>query len=145
MKEAPLKAEGSKLPLDMRILLVDDFEMIRRMFTAELKKMGFTRIDQAVNGLEAIAKLHESVSSGDPFKFVFCDWNMPEKSGLDVLVECRKTESLEKIPFVMVTAESEHVKVVQALKAGANDYIIKPVSGVILQKKIMKLLGVSNG
>lgn len=126
--------------VNARILLVDDFEMIRMILKNGLLNLGFKRIDEAQNGNDAIFKMNEAVAKGDPYVVVFCDWNMPEKDGLEVLKECRANPNLNAVPFVMVTAESEQDKVVQALKAGATDYIVKPIAPAILQKKVLKLL-----
>jgi len=127
---------------DARILLVDDFEMIRMMLKNSLQSLGFTRIDEAVNGNDALFKMKDAFAKQDPYAFVFCDWNMPEKDGMEVLKECRGNPNLRHTPFVMVTAESEQEKVVQALKAGAVDYIVKPIAPAILQKKVAKLLSI---
>ena len=131
-------------PNSARILLVDDFEMIRIMIRDGLKHLGFTRIDEAIDGVDAIAKIKDSVAKGDHYAFVFCDWNMPNKTGLEVVLECKSSEKLKHIPIVMVTANSEQEKVIQALKAGATDYIVKPIAPDMLQKKVAKILSLLN-
>lgn len=123
-----------------RVLLVDDYEMIRIMLRNGLTDLGFTRIDEAKDGNEALFKIKEALVSKDPYQVVFCDWNMPGKTGIEVLQECRNNTNLKTLPFIMVTAESEQERVIQALKAGADDYIIKPIANATLQKKISKLL-----
>lgn len=123
-----------------RVLLVDDYEMIRVMLRNGLTQLGFKRIEEAKDGAEAMAKIQAALSSNDPYQMVFCDWNMPNKTGIEVLQECRGNASTKNLPFVMVTAESEQERVIQALKAGADDYIVKPIAVATLQKKIAKLL-----
>ncbi len=123
-----------------RILLVDDFELIRHMLRSGLQNIGFKRVDEAATGDDALSMLKAAFKNGDPYTFIFCDWNMPERSGLAVLQECQRIDELRSIPFVMVTAESGQEKVVEALKAGATDYIVKPISHEALQKKVFRLL-----
>jgi two-component system, chemotaxis family, chemotaxis protein CheY len=125
---------------NIRILLVDDFEMIRLMLKNALESLGFMRVDVATNGVEAIQKMRDAKRARDPYAFVFCDWNMPEKDGLEVVKECRASRDLKDIPIVIITAESEQDRVSQALLAGATDYIVKPISPAVLQKKVEKLL-----
>ncbi|MGZ3788560.1 MAG: response regulator [Bacteriovorax sp.] len=125
---------------DLKILIVDDFEMTRVMIKNNLKELGFSIFEEAENGLDAFNKLKLAKDSNVPFDLVFCDWNMPVMSGIDLLKRCRKTPGLILLPFIMVTAEAETENVIMALKAGANDYIIKPISAEVLKKKIETIL-----
>ncbi len=72
-------------------------------------------------------------------QLVFCDWNMPEKSGLDLLQEVRADSAMAKLPFILVTAHSERNKVIRALKNGVSDYIVKPLSASVIEQKLMQL------
>lgn len=123
-----------------KILLVDDFEIVRRVIRDSLEKVGFTSIEEADDGLKAMAMLNSAQESGAPYSMVFCDWNMPGMTGLEVLIECRKSENFKTLPFVMVTAESEQGAMITAIQAGATDYIIKPVTADVLQRKALRLL-----
>jgi two-component system, chemotaxis family, chemotaxis protein CheY len=122
-----------------RVLVVDDFEMMRFVLTKALKEMGVTNVEEAEHGKQAIDKLADADIAGAPYELVFCDWNMPEATGMEVLQFCRVMPSYQKIPFVMVTAEAESQNVIQAIKSGATDYIVKPVTPEDLAKKLDKI------
>ena len=124
----------------VKILVVDDFEMVRVMLKNALNDLGFHNVEEAAHGKLALSMLLEADVIGDPFGIVFCDWTMPEMTGIEVLETCRSTDAFKDLPFVMVTAESEQESVVRAIKAGATDYLIKPISPELLEKKVHKIL-----
>lgn len=124
----------------IKILLVDDFEIVRLMLRNALTELGFTNIEEAEDGKTAMAKLIEAHSSGNPYGFVFCDWNMPEMTGIEVLEACRSTPEFATLPIVMVTAEAEQESVVRAIRAGASDYVVKPIAPDVLERKVNKIL-----
>ena len=119
-----------------KVLLVDDFDLVRMMLRRQLGELGISNVDDARDGEEGLAKLKEAAKSGDPYGVVFLDWNMPKKNGYDVLKECRASKEFQELPIIMVTAEGERAHVLQALTAGANDYIVKPCTPTILKAKI---------
>ena len=125
---------------NLRVLIIDDFEMVRMMLKNSLSEMGLKNYEESENGVEAWKKLEESRLAGNPFNFVFCDWNMPEMNGLEFLIKCRSSEYYKTMPIIMVTAESEQTQIVEALKKGATDYIIKPISPEMLEKKVKKVV-----
>jgi two-component system, chemotaxis family, chemotaxis protein CheY len=127
-------------PKNSKVLLVDDFEVVRLMIKTALLDLGFINVEEAANGKIALAKLEVAHRSGNPFDIVFCDWNMPDLSGLDVLEVCRKDMRFSDLPFVMVTAQAEQESVSRALKAGANDYIVKPIAPEALAQKVTRIL-----
>lgn len=123
-----------------KILLVDDFEIVRRVIRDSLEKVGLTAVDEAEDGIRALQMLKSAEANGTPYAMIFCDWNMPGMTGLEVLNECRKHEVLKDVPFIMVTAESEQDAIVKALQAGATDYVMKPVAPDVLQRKALRLM-----
>lgn len=123
-----------------RILLVDDFEIVRVMLKNTLIDLGFTDVDDAEDGRTALVKMIEAHDAGVPYSLVFCDWNMPEMTGIDVLGIVRGKPELANTPIVMVTAESEQESVVRAIRAGATDYIVKPIAPDVLERKLNKIL-----
>lgn len=122
------------LDLSMKILVVDDFSTMRRIIKNILKQIGFTNVDEAENGQVALSKLLD----GD-YDFVVSDWNMPEMSGIELLKSVRSNETIKDLPFLMVTAEAKKENVVEAVKAGVNNYIVKPFTADTLQGKISKI------
>lgn len=125
---------------NLKVLVIDDFEMVRMMLKNSLKEMGVKSYQDSENGVDAWKKLEEARTSGEPYNFVFCDWNMPEMNGIEFLVKCRSSEHYKNLPIIMVTAESEQSQIVEALKKGATDYIIKPISPEMLEKKVKKAI-----
>ena len=122
------------LDLKMRILVVDDFSTMRRILKNILKQIGYTDIDEAEDGNGALAKLRQ-----DKYDLVVSDWNMPNMSGLDLLKAIRADSALNGIPVLMVTAEAKKENVVEAIKAGVNNYIVKPFTAEVLREKIEKV------
>ena len=119
---------------EMKILVVDDHETMRRVVTSALNTIGFKNIKQADDGATALPMLE----SGD-FDFLVSDWNMPIMQGIDLLKEVRAHDKLSKLPVLMVTAEAKPQQIVAAAKAGVNDYIVKPFNINTLNKKIEKI------
>lgn len=131
-----------------KVLIVDDFQSMRSIIKDSLKDLNIGEIIEASGGKEALEKTMKSVEDGSPVDLILCDWNMPLFSGLDLLKLIRNTPETQQIPFIMITAESEREKVIDALKSGANDYIIKPLSPDLVLKKLIHLkkkqLGIKN-
>jgi len=120
---------------DMKFLVVDDFSTMRRIIRNLLKELGFTNIDEAEDGVSALAKLR-----GGGFDFVVSDWNMPNMTGIELLRAIRADETLKHLPVLMVTAEARKENIVEAAQAGASGYVVKPFTAVTLDEKISKIL-----
>jgi two-component system chemotaxis response regulator CheY len=121
--------------LNMKILVVDDFSTMRRIVKNILKQIGYENIEEAEDGAQAYAKLKEG-----GFGFVITDWNMPNMDGLEFLKKTRSDPELKDTPVLMVTAEAEKEKVVAAIQAGVNNYIVKPFTAEVLKEKMDKIL-----
>lgn len=124
------------MPADpnMKILVVDDMSTMRRIVKNILKQLGFSNMDEAENGQEALSKLR-----GDTFGFVVSDWNMPVMPGIEMLRAIRADEKLKHIPVLMVTAEAQKENLVEAIQAGVNNYVVKPFTAETMQEKINKI------
>ena len=120
----------------MHALVVDDSDVIRKILTAYLQKLGF-QVTSAVNGREALDQLHRMEKAD----VALVDWNMPEMDGITFLREVRADVNYDELPVMMVTTNSELHHVSQALEAGANEYIMKPFTADMLKEKL-ELLGV---
>ncbi len=118
----------------MRILIVDDFATMRRIIKNILKQLGFENIAEADDGKAALRVL-ESQS----IDFIVSDWNMPNMTGLELLKAVRANEKFKDIPFLMVTAEALKENIVEAVKAGVSNYIVKPFTAETLKGKIEKI------
>ncbi len=118
----------------IRILVVDDFATMRKVIRNLLKQIGFENVVEAENGQIAMRTL-----KSQKVDFVISDWNMPTMSGLELLKAIRTDEDLSSTPFLMVTAEALKENVVEAVKAGVNNYIVKPFTAEVLEEKIKKI------
>jgi len=117
-----------------RILVVDDFSTMRKIVKNVLKQLGYSNIEEAENGAEALQKLKSK-----KFDFVVSDWNMPNMDGLEMLKAIRADAELKHLPVLMVTAEAEKDKVIAAIKAGVNNYIVKPFTAETLKQKMEQI------
>jgi len=121
---------------DAKILVVDDAPPMRCILVSILKKAGFVYFYEASGGSEAL----KIISSHSDISLIISDWRMPLMSGLQFLEKIRSTDSTKSVPFIMVTGVDEKEHIALAIKAGANDYILKPYSAQILQTKVIKVL-----
>jgi two-component system chemotaxis response regulator CheY len=121
---------------DYKILVVDDHLMMRQMVLITLNRLGFTSIDSAVDGSDALNKIKLAAQKNQAYDVVFLDWSMPEPSGYDVLLLCRKDPLLSDMAIIMLTSESEEENVNKALAVGANAYITKPFQPDVVLKKL---------
>ena len=122
----------------MKLLVVDDSSAIRKIIKAAADVLEMDT-EEAQDGIEALEKLEAQHNEID---LVLLDWNMPQLSGYDVLVDIRNSEKYSKIPVMMVTTESQRSSIVAAIRAGANNYLTKPFTVDELQLKILECLGV---
>lgn len=121
----------------MSILIVDDYKTMLRIIRNLLNQLGFNNIEEATDGEAALGELAKK-----KFDLVISDWNMEPMSGLDLLKKVRGTEDHhQKIPFIMVTAESKTENVIAAKKAGVSNYIVKPFNAETLKTKMQTVLG----
>jgi two-component system chemotaxis response regulator CheY len=121
----------------MRALIVDDSRSLRLLLRGLLEDMGF-ECEEAVNGQSGIDRLTES----EPFDFALLDWNMPVMNGLEMLKTLRARGFTVKV--MMVTTEAENEFIVQALDAGADEYLMKPFDGDALFEKLAMMGLVEN-
>ncbi|HAS17335.1 MAG: histidine kinase [Nitrospirae bacterium RIFCSPLOW2_12_42_9] len=128
------------MDLKLKILVVDDFSTMRRIVKNILRQIGYSNIDEAEDGNGALSKLRQ-----DKYDLVISDWNMPNMTGLDLLKAIRADGNLNGIPVLMVTAESKKENVVEAIKYGVNNYVVKPFTADILKNKIEKIFDGKSG
>ena len=117
--------------LSMSVLVVDDYTTMVRIIRNLLRQIGFQNIDDAADGVSALAKLRSKA-----YGLVISDWNMEPMTGYQLLQEIRADPSLSMTPFIMITAESKTENVIAARKAGVNNYIVKPFNAQTLNTKI---------
>lgn len=105
----------------MRALVIDDSRAMRALLARLLGELGFT-VDEAGNGREGLEHLR---AHGAP-DIVLVDWNMPEMTGFEFVQAVRKIPDYDAVRLVMVTTETEMTRVVKALGAGLDAYVMKP-------------------
>ena len=113
----------------MKILLVDDSRTIRNIQKNTLKTLGHTDITEAADGIEALACLAKERP-----QLMLVDWNMPNMDGITLIKKVRETD--KALPIIMVTTEAEKSRVLEAVKAGVNNYVVKPFTAETLSEKI---------
>jgi two-component system chemotaxis response regulator CheY len=118
----------------MKIMLVDDSRTMRNIQKGVLAQMGHSEITEACDGTDALSKV-----LADQPDLIILDWNMPNMDGLSFLKEFRKSNKDAKV--IMCTTEAEKMRVVSALQAGANNYIIKPFTPDAFRDRIQKTMG----
>jgi len=119
---------------NMSFLVVDDFPTMRRIVRSLLKELGFTNVEEAEDGQDALKKLRAG-----KFEFIVSDWNMPNLDGLEMLKEIRQDDALKSLPVLMVTAEAKKENIIAAAQAGANGYVVKPFTAATLEEKLNKI------
>jgi len=123
------------MQLNLKVLVVDDFQTIRNIMKSILKKLGLTNIVEADNGSSAL-----NVLQNHKIDLVFADCNMPGMSGIELLKAVRADENLKHIPFIMVTAEAQKARILEAIKAGVSAYVIKPFTIDIIKDRLSKIM-----
>ena len=117
----------------MRVMLVDDSKTIRRIQRSILEQLGYTEIEEACDGQDALSR----VAAFQP-TLILLDWNMPNMDGLTFLKNFRQKDTAT--PVIMVTTESEKTRVIEAIRAGVNNYVVKPFTPDLLQQRIKETL-----
>ncbi|HQO80913.1 MAG TPA: chemotaxis response regulator CheY, partial [Deltaproteobacteria bacterium] len=119
---------------NMKILVVDDFSTMRRIVKNILRQLNFNNIVEADDGSTALDILQK-----DKIDMVVSDWNMPKMTGLELLKAVRGDDALKDIPFLMVTAEAQQENIIEAVKSGVSNYIVKPFTAETLGQKINQI------
>jgi two-component system, chemotaxis family, chemotaxis protein CheY len=121
--------------LNRKVIVIDDVASIREALANILRKLGFKDISSAVDGKDAYNKLKE-VADSSPFEIIFSDINMPNCSGIELVKLIRGTDVYKATPIIMVSTENEIGIILEAIDAGASNYILKPFTPETVKKKI---------
>ncbi|MBS4098494.1 MAG: chemotaxis response regulator CheY [Sulfuricella sp.] len=119
---------------NMKFLVVDDFSTMRRIVRNLLKELDFSHFEEAEDGAAALGKL----KSGK-YDFVLTDWNMPNMTGIELLRAIRQDTALKHLPVLMITAEAKKENIIEAARAGASGYVVKPFTSAVLEEKLNKI------
>jgi len=122
--------------MELKFLIVDDSPTMRRIVFNTLKRLGYNDITEAEHGAEALEKLRAT----EGINFIVTDWNMPVMDGLAFVQQVRSEATYSKIPILMVTTRSVKDDIIEAMKAGVNNYVVKPFTPDVLKAKIDLIL-----
>lgn len=136
----PVKLTGAQRrsqlePAQIRVLIVDDDEMIASLLQMLLQSIGVRFVDVATDGLQGISMLYDA---NPVYDLVLCDWHMPIKNGLDVHNAMRAAERYMETCFILVTAVTEAKQIRSAIEEGVDDYIVKPLEEQTTIKKLSR-------
>jgi two-component system, chemotaxis family, chemotaxis protein CheY len=119
----------------MKFLVVDDSSTMRRIVINTLTKAGYSEFAEAGNGSEAVDQLTKN-----PVDCVITDWNMPVMNGLEFVRAMRANATTKTVPVLMVTTNAAKDDILEALKAGVNDYVIKPFTPDVIKAKVTAVM-----
>ncbi len=120
-------------PADSKILIVEDMNSIREYLVSLVQDLGFTKIHDCKDGADAWEKIQQQKA---PFELIISDLNMPKSSGLDLLNRLRSSAVYKNTPFIMISSKSDTKSIVSTIQAGADHFIVKPVSKIELMEKL---------
>ncbi len=121
--------------MNIPILIVDDYKTMLKIIRSLLKQLGFSNVEEAMDGGAALEKLRNK-----NFGLIISDWNMEPMNGMQLLKEVRLDTKLKDVPFIMITVESKSENIVAAKEAGVSNYIVKPFTAATLKSKIDTVL-----
>jgi chemotaxis signal transduction protein/ABC-type nitrate/sulfonate/bicarbonate transport system substrate-binding protein len=124
-------------PKKTKILLAEDATTMRKIEVKTLKSLGFSEIIEAKDGEDAVNRLKET----EGIDLVISDWNMPKKSGYELLVWIRADKKCTSIPFIMATGQGDMKQEQKALDAGVSSFVTKPFNKDELMEKIEEAFG----
>ena len=115
-----------------KVLVVDDSSVMRQIIKNNLKQLGFDNgnMADAEDGQMGYKKASDSA-----IDLIISDWNMPKMTGIEFLKAVRGDDKIKGTPFLMVTSEADKEKIMEAVQAGVNQYIVKPFNANQLEEK----------
>lgn len=118
----------------MRVLIVDDSRAMRKILTRMMTELGYTDIEEAEHGADALEKLAITVP-----ELALVDWNMPVMGGQEFISTMRDRRDYDRVKVMVVTSETNPRIVYEALKAGADEYAMKPLDADVINDKLQML------
>ncbi len=135
IRQAAIARRNDLMPGQIRVLIVDDDQLICELVAAYLHSVGIHLIDFANDGMRGISMMYDA---NPIYDLVLCDWNMPGKSGIEVHGAMRAAERYVGTVFMLVTAVTEAKQIRAAIEDGVDDYVVKPIEQEKLTKKIAR-------
>jgi two-component system chemotaxis response regulator CheY len=123
----------------LKLLVVDDSSTMRRIIKNTLARLGYKDVLEGADGVEGWTQM----DTNPDIDMLITDWNMPEMNGLELVKKVRADDRFKDLPIIMVTTEGGKAEVITALKAGVNNYIVKPFTPQVLKEKLGAVMGVA--
>nr|MBI3612186.1 response regulator [Nitrospirota bacterium] len=120
--------------LALKVLVVDDEKLTQMLVSQILKKLGVAYVKKVCNGKQALAELRTV-----QYDLVVTDVNMPEINGIELTKSIRADSALSHIPVLILTGDAELAVMQKAIQVGANDFIVKPFTAEVFEKKLAKI------
>lgn len=140
MSQSEKKEEALQFGENMKILVADDMQSARESLVSMLRGMGFTDISEANDGIQALTALKK-----EKYDCIITDWNMPNMDGLSLVRFIRIDPAIKDLIVIMVTAQADRERVIEAIKVGITDYIVKPFTESTLREKLERIIEKRNG
>ena len=115
----------------MNVLVVDDFSGMRNVLKQILRQIGFINVLEAEDGAKAL-----EIIKNNNVGVAFVDWQMPNMNGFELLKAVRADESINKLPFIIVTAHGQKEKIISAYQEGVSCFIVKPFTAKTVKEKL---------
>jgi two-component system, chemotaxis family, chemotaxis protein CheY len=122
----------------LKLLVVDDSSTMRRIIKNTLARLGYKEVLEGEDGVQG----WDALNDNPDIEMLITDWNMPEMNGLELVKKVRADERFVDLPIIMVTTEGGKAEVITALKAGVNNYIVKPFTPQVLKEKLAAVMGI---
>lgn len=126
-------------PKSTKFLIIDDTKTIRTLLSEVLTDLGYKNISEADTGESGLEMMKKAHDNKDPFGFIFCDWNLPGMTGIDLLDFRNSDPRFKDVPFMIVTIESERNYVLKAVTMGVSEFIVKPFSKSTVRSKMQNV------
>lgn len=124
----------------MRVLIADDLIAFRKSLTAHLVGLGYHDVTAADDGDTAWQALGDAEEEGKPYELIICDWHMPRLDGLELLRRVRHDARFRAIPFLILSGDADMAGVRAAIELGVDDYLVKPINGDTLHRKLLQAI-----
>jgi two-component system, chemotaxis family, chemotaxis protein CheY len=126
---------------NINILVLDDVSFYYSLIKDHLRILGFEGgLFKASNVLEGIDVLKEHKNIGNEIGLIICDLNMPKFNGIDFIKTVRASKNFSNVPIMLFTSDSENERIIEAIQAGANTYLMKPWEAIQLKQKLIESL-----
>jgi two-component system, chemotaxis family, chemotaxis protein CheY len=113
-------------PKKTRILIADDAEIIRQVIQQYFVDLGYEDVEAVEDGEKAWERLRQAQNEGNPFELVLSDFTMPKMTGFDLLKQVRSNPAFREVPFILLSAESDRERVMEAIQLGVSQFVVKP-------------------